>query len=66
MVEGLSQSIDSLSQAIVDSFDTITRDDSFITKVNCFFANEENSELARQHLEQLFTRVMPQNTFFEI
>ena len=66
MVEGLSQSIDSLSQAVVDSFDTMTRDESFITKVNCFFDNEENSEVAQQHLKQLFTRVMKQNTFLEI
>ena len=66
MVEGLSQSIDSLSQAIVDLFDTMTRDESFITKVNCFFDNEENSEVAQQHLKQLFTRVMQQNTFLEI
>ena len=66
VVEGLSQSIDSVSQAIVDSFDTMTRDDSFITKVNCFFDNEENSEVAQQHLKQLFTLVMQQNTFLEI
>ena len=65
IVEEMSQSIDGLSQCIVDSFDNMTEDEEFTGKVTAFLT-KQNTEKAEKCLHQILTRVMQRKTFLEI
>lgn len=54
IVEEMSQSIDSLSQCIIDSFDSMTGDVEFKGKVTALLTKEDR-EKAEKYLHQIFT-----------
>ena len=65
IVEELSQSVDDLSQCIIESFESISKNTKFNEKVNAFF-DTEDPEKAEKYLHQMFTRVKQRKTFLEI
>ena len=64
-VETMSDSIDNLSQCIIDSFDSITEDEDLKKEIRKFFASQD-PENAEKYLHQIFTCVMQRNTFMQV
>ena len=65
IVEEMSQSIENLSQCIIDSFDTMTEDED-LKQESTEFLKRQDPDKAEQYLHQIFTRVMLRKTFLEI
>ena len=65
IVEEMSQSIDGLSQCILSSFDSMSRDEMFKGTVEAFL-KKEDPDKAEKHLNQVFMRVMQRKSFQEV
>ena len=65
IVEEMSQSIDDLSQCIIDSYDRMTEDKGLNTEITLFLESQ-SPDKAERYLHQIFMRVMQRKTFLEI
>ena len=65
IVEEMSQSVDNLSQCIIDSFDSMTEDKDLQNEFIAWFESQD-PEKAERYLHQICTRVMQRKTFLEI
>ena len=65
IVGQLSQALDSMSDSIIDSFDTMCHDEELQDKMSTFL-RQQDPQNAEKYLHQITTRVLQRHTFLDL